>query len=389
MNLRFAESARWLLHVMGFDDTAAKPSERGQGMPSPGAGWLGKLGLITAVGNNLFETLLLNLVLLRDAGDELWGDGKAIWEEPLRTKERVEISIPNSQAALLTLQSRRLLLKSDGNVVTGYFLQGGDFFPKENATVEQMTVWRNNSKKESALPEYVPKRHNPSVQMWRDFGPLVGQVSGQRCPGVISWLKRVELDDPILRFQICGVKYGDKDFFVEDVFSDSLSFNASLLSKLHEDWIPRIIDELKVTDSLVREVGVLAQNIAKAAGDVDGYAIRDDAREQAYFRLDKPFRRWLERINPNPIVDEGAGTPTGAKMDEECKKWWEESQAIVRTLGNEMIQDCSPQAFTGRNEISAPKAFNWFLYNTSTRDALSKSGITKKKGGAKNEKGTE
>ena len=37
-----------------------------------GAGWLGKLGYIQAQGNNLFETLMLNLTLLQD-GVKLWG----------------------------------------------------------------------------------------------------------------------------------------------------------------------------------------------------------------------------------------------------------------------------------------------------------------------------
>lgn len=57
----YAEAARWLLYVNGFDDTSAKP--KGKGLPSTGAGWLGKLGLITAKGDNLFETLMLNFVI--------------------------------------------------------------------------------------------------------------------------------------------------------------------------------------------------------------------------------------------------------------------------------------------------------------------------------------
>ncbi|MCL2625839.1 MAG: type I-E CRISPR-associated protein Cse1/CasA [Cystobacterineae bacterium] len=383
-NLTFAEAARWLLHVNGFDDTAAKPSQRGQGMPSPGAGWLGKLGLITAVGNNLFETLLLNLVLLPSLGNALWGDDKATWEEPPRTKERVQISPPNSQAALLTLQSRRLLLNREGDVVTGYFLQGGDFFPKENAFVEQMTVWRNNATKESAPPEYVPKRHNPSVQMWRDFAPLVGQGGGNCCPGVVGWLRKLKqedkLEDSVFRFQISGVKYGDKDFFVEDVFFDSLSFNAGLLSELHKDWVARIIAELDVTASLVKEVGILAQNVVRAAGIKDGknagrddgLTARDEAKAQAYYRLDEPFRRWLESIDPE-------ADNTGEKIDKKCDEWWGTSQAIVRACGREIVENCSPQALTGRNGFSAPEAHNWFLYNTTNRETLT----FKKKEGAK------
>ena len=62
--LDYAAAARWLIHLNGFDDTSAKP--KGKGLPSPGAGWLGKLGLIYAEGKTLFETLMLNLALLKD-----------------------------------------------------------------------------------------------------------------------------------------------------------------------------------------------------------------------------------------------------------------------------------------------------------------------------------
>ena len=50
--------------VNGYDDTSAKPSRRG--CRRRGAGWLGKIGAVCSVGENLFETLMLNLVLLRD-----------------------------------------------------------------------------------------------------------------------------------------------------------------------------------------------------------------------------------------------------------------------------------------------------------------------------------
>ena len=53
----YAQAARWLLYVNGYDDTSSKPKTKGA--PSVGAGWLGKLGLIQAVGSNLFETLML------------------------------------------------------------------------------------------------------------------------------------------------------------------------------------------------------------------------------------------------------------------------------------------------------------------------------------------
>ena len=70
--LEYDEAARWLIHLNAFDDTSGKKADSGIQV-TPGAGWLGKLGLVMAEGDNLFETLMLNLVLLPDGGDELWG----------------------------------------------------------------------------------------------------------------------------------------------------------------------------------------------------------------------------------------------------------------------------------------------------------------------------
>lgn len=371
--LHYLEAARWILYVNGFDDTSAKPKERG--LPSPGAGWLGKLGLISAVGSNLFETLLLNLIFLKDGGNSLFGEEKPIWEaDKVKTDERTEITIPDNLSALLTLQSRRLLLRREEDLVIGYSLLGGDFSPQKNAFTEQMTVWRNNQKKETDLPEYYPKRHDSARQIWRDFSTLVAQSEGNRRPGVVSWLARLITEDLIsrshYRFQTAGVKYGDKDFFVDDVFSDSLSFSAGLLIDLGADWVSRIIDEIEITERLVGQAGYLAQRIARAAGDDDGGNQKNAAREQAYFRLDEPFRRWLESIDP-----EG-----DREMREICEEWWDQAKRIVRDLGRELVEQSGPQAFVGRNvkekgkedahRYTAPEAYNRFLYFTSSREAM-------------------
>ncbi|MDR2771460.1 MAG: type I-E CRISPR-associated protein Cse1/CasA, partial [Clostridiales Family XIII bacterium] len=187
--LSYAEAARWLLHLNAFDDTSAKPSARGEGMESPGAGWLGKLGLIFSEGQNLFRTLLLNFVL-SDHDGSVFDRGKPIWETPVRAEERVKIAQPKSLAELYTLQSRRLLLLRDGDAVTGYKLLGGDFFEKAGAFIEQMTLWRRDEK----TGVFTPKRHNPARQLWRDFEALIVRKDGSRVPGVVQWNERLSYE---------------------------------------------------------------------------------------------------------------------------------------------------------------------------------------------------
>jgi CRISPR system Cascade subunit CasA len=316
-------------------------------------------------------------------GNKIWGKQKAIWEIPPRAEERKEIPQPDSQAALLTLQSRRLKLIREGQTVTGYYLMGGDYFPKEKCYVEQMTVWRNISKNKGNEQIYAPKRHNPSIQMWRDFAALVEQDDSRRSPGIVEWIKVIKPiinvnfnRYPLFRFQITGMKYGDSDYFIEDAINDSLSFNYNLLSNMHAGWIHRIINELRITEILVRVVSELAQCIAKASGikdgkktgGDDGISIRDDAVFNAYYKLDILFRNWLENIDPD-----------NDDLDEKCNEWWIKSKNAITEYGGEMMKSCSPQALIGRAEISAAEAYNRFLYFTKNQENLKRRDWRRKK----------
>ena len=119
--ISYAEAARWLLYLNGFDDAALKPhipKEQREGKIA--LAWLGQLGFVYAKGSNLFETLLLNLVLLQP-DHSLWGENCPAWErETPRSEELRVIPLPDNQAELLTLQSRLIWLNREGETVTGY-----------------------------------------------------------------------------------------------------------------------------------------------------------------------------------------------------------------------------------------------------------------------------
>ena len=229
-SMEFAEAARWLLYLHSYDDTSSKPTVRGANMPSCGAGWLGKIGPVYADGRNLFETLMLNLVLV-DADESVFPDGVATWEpEECCTDERTPIPTPNSPLGILTLQSRRVLLQRDQDKVVGCRLMGGDIVAKENAVIEQMTMWRKTDS-----GDLVPRRLDPSRFLWRDFPSLLAVNSGEvkgRKPGIVSWLGALEyrklIDDAMVSFHCTGVAYGDKDSVVDDLVDDSVRFNAEI-----------------------------------------------------------------------------------------------------------------------------------------------------------------
>lgn len=338
--LTYAQAARWLLYVNGYDDTSAKP--KGKNLPSVGAGWLGKIGFLQAQGENLYETLMLNLTLLKD-GQTCWAENYPCWElDTPRSDERTEIICPDNPAQLLTLQSRRLLLHRAGEAVDGFALLGGDFFPRENAFAEQMTIWRNSAKKNEPAT-FVPCRHDPAKQFWREFPSVFckGNEDVHR-PGVVCWVERLQgrirLLDPRrkIRFRISGVQYGDKDFFVNDAFSDSLTFQAALLDELGKVWQRYIADEIGRCEQTAGLLGHLAQDLAIAAGDKNDNAAAP-ARAQFYFAVDAPFRQWLQSIDPE-----------NDDPEEAIPRWQAQARRIAEGLGRQMVMESGSAALVGR-----------------------------------------
>ncbi|MBN1891900.1 MAG: type I-E CRISPR-associated protein Cse1/CasA [Clostridiales bacterium] len=380
--LSFSEAARWLAYVQGYAETFGKLESKGKTKDndlSIGVGWLGKLGIVFASGDNLFETLMLNLILLKDK-NECWGIEKPVWKsEHVISQERRQIAMPDNLSELYTLQSRRLLLHRRNGYVSEYSFRSGDFFSKINAFSEPMTMWRKTSKEGQKI-EFQPKKHDFGRQFWRDFSGLLSRSGDDsdevRRPGIVKWLDLL-LDGGLISnslfiiFHALGVKYGNMSASIEDVFCDNISFNARLLTSMGREWSNRIIGEIEMTDKLVEQVGVFAQNIAKASGHRDGIDQKRAAKEQAYYLLDIPFRRWVAGLDPE-----------NDEMSTACDVWWEQEKTVVRDLGRRMMMQSGASAFAGREIkerkqlVTSPGAYNHFLFRTSTRERL--------KGGKKN-----
>lgn len=362
--LSFAEAARWLVHLNGYDDTSAKASERGGKFPSVGAGWLGKLGAVYARGETLFETLLLNLVLQTGEGG-FWSSEQPAWalQKP-RVAERSQIPVPDNPSQLLTLQSRRLSLHREGDQVVGFSLLGGDFYGEaDEVFIEQLTLWNRRAKPEEGKRDYDPRRHDSARQLWRDLPALLADRQGHR-PGVVSWLATLRqeglLNRDFLQFQTTGISYADKDFFANDVLQDSLSFSTDILQQGGEQAVYAALAQLKSAEAMVGELGNLARNLAQAAGEREGKGAREAAMEQGYHALDLPYRRFLAGLMPL-----AGDAVLAAEL-----AWQQQAKAIIRDLGQGLISQAGPAAFVGKvvkvggkeRLVTAAKAYSWFLH---------------------------
>ena len=362
-SLTYAEAARWLLHLNGFDDDSAK-------MPTPkGVGYLGQLGLLYARGRNLFETLMLNFVLIDDR-DEVFADGeedsKAYWEKPVCETIEREIPQPRAQKDLLTMQSRRIFLRREQGMVTGYLLTMGDYFAKDASLLnEVMTVWKDDDTR-----GFAPKRHLLECQIWREFSSLLGMQENtkSRQPGVIHWLQILEDEvEEIKPLHICvtGASYSLKGagWQIVDYIQDDLAIHASLLDKMNETWGQEIVGVLAKTKDAVKGIGHLAIDIAEVSGDsmqgndsTKKREIAKFAQEDGYYHLDQVFRRWLLGVDPDK--DE---------LEKKMGEWLLIAKKTLLRLAQEQLNRCSETAIVGRgkeeNENNAIKAFQKVTYH--------------------------
>ena len=346
--LSYPQAARWLLYINAYDDTSSKP--KGKNLPSTGVGWLGKIGFIQAMGRNLFETIMLNLTMLKD-GQTLWGENIPCWESDIpRSGERTEIALPDNLSQLLTLQSRRLILQRKNDQVTGVKLLGGDFFQKENAFTEQMTIWRGTKAKKNAPISYVPQRHDAGRKFWREFPAIFSEEELSRIPGLIRWAELLQnrrfnliSSKQLIYFKAVGTLYGDKDFFANDCFSDSLDFHISLLEEMGKPWRTRITEEIGKCEKAASYVGGLQKDLALAGGFSYSDKTKGTLEKQAemmrgefYFAIDDPFRRWLRSIDREED-----------DIDEKMLMWQEECRSIALNIGRRMVLESSSTAMIG------------------------------------------
>lgn len=355
----YAEAARWLLHLNGFDDRAVKPKDK---LPDRGkikVAWLGRVGLTYACGKNLFETLMLNLTVL-NGNDEPWEENHPTWEMPeARHKELKRVCVPDNPAELLTEQSRLIFLQRKGDSVSGYAVKGGDVFDTDaNAFIETMTAWRYVKETKKSPACYLPAMHSADRQMWRDFANLFLSGNDNSIPGVVAWTKKLKkkhcLDrKQLIQFNITGMAYGSNDSLFIDAFGDELTFHTALFSEVNEGWLNRIGEEVAKCDQIASKVGLLSQAIHLASGgdpkDKKKAERMAHARERWYDQIDEPFRKWLRSLDPETM-----------SIDEAVSLWLRQAHRIAYTLGEQMVKRAGSRVLFGRKAdgkmISAAQA---------------------------------
>ncbi|MFF4148234.1 type I-E CRISPR-associated protein Cse1/CasA [Streptomyces sp. NPDC001698] len=365
--LTFAEAARWVVHAHAYDTSGIKTgvegdkrARGGRSYPSSdlGVGWTGKLGAVFVEGNNLRETLLLNLIAYDTSNLRLEAEDRPAW--------RREPSSPGGQnreplglSDLYTWQSRRVRLHYDGTGVHGVVLGYGDPLSAVNRHGrEPMSLWKRSASLEKELrrsPVYMPAQHDASRAAWRGLTAMLmnraTELTGVEPPTVLrplimEWVARLVTEgllrrDYFVRTRIIGAAYDPpwakqptKSSFY-NVFEDHVTMAVVLLHQQDRRYAEQAIAAVGDADLAVNALGDLATNLARAAGtETDGP--RSSARDLAYGLLEAPYRTWLAHL---------------AKADDPYAQrtvWQQQVYGIVGKLGDRLMAAVGDAAWQGR-----------------------------------------
>ena len=389
-----SEAARWLVHAQAYDPSGIRSGAVGDSQVKGGKGypigpaWCGHLGLVWLKGKDLDETLVLNLIPASTAAlrgvDSSTDWGACSWEDlepensvrgdyslldPAGTPK--ELSIPR----LLTWHSRRIRLVGDLSGVTGVVLAQGDkLAPQEMRLYEPQSLWRYSTpqSKKFKTDVYMPRKFEAGRALWRNLPgtlPTVTTVQGVDKQPKQEFLPSAtlsfhyQLDNAsiqttypkVMRIQAVGVTYGPQESTFEDIYSDELTLSVAVMRVEREDLSAEIDRQVRLTEEVARDVGTLAANLARAAGesgDGAGDGARDRAKELFFSAVDTDFRTWLSQVDGHESARDAG------------RRWERALRQHATDIQAELVRGASSSAIigrdTGRGYMNVGIAENYF-----------------------------
>ncbi len=320
-----AEAARWLLAFMSFDIGGTKTAENGP--TSAKAALLNKGAVVLALGDSLFQTLMLNLCRYAPEEGDPWdfdrNDDAPAWEqdEDTRPAERR----PDGYVDLLTWQSRRIRLEprespAGDTVVRKVVIMDGFRVPDDILhEMETMLAFRRNPRAKDNVQPWIAVSFTEGKALWRDSLALLQSIGGDVAPPkTIQWLGDLVSEGILPHSRIIPV----------DVLG-LCSSRAKVLFWRHErlpiptvylydgDLAESLQDALELTETtaghLNRTMTGMARDLLGIKGDRPRKAESNRMREitqhlgaeRAYWsRLETPFKLLLANL-PNDLNEHG------------------------------------------------------------------------------------
>lgn len=386
------ELVRWLImyqNVAGVTDKSKVKTDEKMSNP---AGWLYKLNPVFAQGNSVFETLMLNMVLVNhdftNDNEEGYVAQKPVWEYSSifdYIDERKKMICPNNIAELYTTWARILHINWD----TGQpliFSAGIPMFNNYGAFVEPMTTWRN-TKTQNDGKQWIPPQkrlNNVNVAMWRNFGQYVNvsesdsQLENDTKPGIVKWLQQLNKNGLIknqatislasaalVRDDNASSQMPAAEMFDDMRVKADVLFDPDIGKAQY--WPARIemMIDLTKENSSKPSVGNDYRNFITTVSKIRnaGRANQDvvnKAMATYYDGLNEPFKEWL------------GGLRNDQDRDEKSDEWAKYLRHYVIQLANDDAHNLSPRDISGYIDSNGRRqnifmAINRFKHDIATR----------------------
>ncbi len=354
------EFVRWLITYQNFAEVGGNvPKIKKAG--SGDSGWLYNIDPVIVKGENLFETLMFNLVLRPEDEDEILQH--PYWEADKITyfSKRVDNLPPNNIAELYTNVAKMMYIawKDDKPTIYVAKLTKPD---TTNAFIEPMTTWNYNQKEGSYYPR-VKQKERLSRRMWRNFGFYIKSSNdGDHEPGVVSWIDKLKENDILPEDMLVNletinfVKADTKNQAPYFEVYDNMSINVGVLFDRNQAtfWPKKIEDTVIMTQKVGDDFWRFARNLGELRGLKDA-PLTDFANKlsaEFYDQLNKPFNNWLASLR------------IGQEPDDKIMEWKQILKKEVAKAGSRVLQSATPKDIVGRRNQETKEVTNIFvLYN--------------------------
>jgi CRISPR system Cascade subunit CasA len=196
------EVAKWLITYQTFVPTCGKlPVLHSKSSPIVKKGG----GLIYLVmGDNLFDTLCLNMSLFGERPEEDELEDKPVWEKPQFFIPKKEGTVPLGPLDILTWQSRWILLKPEEDFsFKQCLIRQGYIF--HDSSLEPMSMYDVDDKGEQR-----PRKLDLLKNNWKDYQAIVSNIEVKN--------KQLKIRKPLAISSLNHVRIKDDEIFTIDVF---------------------------------------------------------------------------------------------------------------------------------------------------------------------------
>lgn len=366
--LTCAEITRWLISFQSYASLSDKVKFTNKNYKAS-KGWLFDLGGVFLSSDNLFKTLILNLVLVNTSNTDYNKNlQKPVWEyKPSEVvKKYMSDNSINNIAELYTAYSRAVYI-SDFDTKKP-FKMGIVKLPEvlhKNNFLEPMTVWRYN-KDGPNKGEFTPRKHQLNKSLWRSFGLITetedanegNNNTAKRKPGIIDWLNSLDdyIGDEVVKINSISMEDDGNamSWVPTNEIVDNLYIEAYLVNDSDDEgWIFRINKVVDKTKYIVDKIFWSFVNDTKKIRNIETNDYASIYTESLYYELDKPFRDWLANIDYED------------SMDEKTNAWYKELKKITISQAEKIVAESGPRDFIGIVEDDSVRniatAFNFFM----------------------------